>query len=90
MRPLQQDDALLRGMPLQYALNMEKLDVIVRIDDNKRYAFHEDKTKIRANQGHSVQMDVELNEHEPLELLYHGTGRKYRDSILANGPISKS
>ncbi len=45
---------------------------------------------IRANQGHSIPVDVELEEKEPPELLYHGTGEKYVDSIDKEGLIPKS
>ena len=44
----------------RYTLDMAKLEEIVRTDNKQRYSFNEDKTKIRANQGHSIQVDVEL------------------------------
>ena len=56
----------------------------------KNITFNEDKTLIRANQGHSVQVDVELEEKNPPEFLYHGTGEKYVDSILKEGLKPKS
>ncbi len=40
--------------------NMDMLEEIVRSDDKQRYSFNEDKTLIRANQGHSIPVDVEL------------------------------
>ena len=57
------------------------LKEIVRDDEKQRYSFNEDGTKIRANQGHSVKVDVELKEAVPPSVLYHGTGRKYLKSI---------
>ncbi len=42
-------------------------------DEKQRYSFNEDKTLIRANQGHSIPVDVELEEVEPPEILFHGT-----------------
>jgi putative RNA 2'-phosphotransferase len=51
---------------------MPMLEEIVRTDNKQRYSFNEDKTKIRANQGHSIEVDVELKEAEPPEILYHG------------------
>ena len=69
---------------------MAQLEEIVRTDDKQRYAFNDSKTRIRANQGHSVPVDVELTECEPPELLYHGTGEKYVDSILKHGLIPKT
>ena len=70
--------------------NREMLEEIVRTDDKQRYAFSEDRTKIRANQGHSIPVDVELEKKEPPEILYHGTGEKYVESIGATGLISKN
>ena len=69
---------------------MEMLEEIVRTDDKQRYSFNEDKTMIRANQGHSIPVDVELESVEPPEFLYHGTSQKYIDSIEKQGLISKS
>ena len=64
---------------------MEILEEIVRTDNKQRDSFNEDKTLIRANQGHSIPVDVELEKIVPPELLYHGTGEKYRKSIDAEG-----
>lgn len=70
--------------------NMEALEEIVKTDNKQRYSFNNDKTLIRANQGHSVQVDVELEEKEPPNILYHGTGEKYVTSIDQDGLIPKS
>ena len=58
---------------------------IVETNDKQRFAFNEDKTKIRANQGHSVAVDLQFNAVQPLEFLYHGTVDKFIDSIKAAG-----
>lgn len=70
--------------------NMDILEQIVRTDSKQRYSFNDDKSLIRANQGHSVNVDVELKEKEPPEYLYHGTGEKYVESINQDGLIPKS
>lgn len=70
--------------------NMESLEEIVRTDSKQRYSFNDDKTLIRANQGHSIPVDIELEEKEPPEYLYHGTGEKYVESINRQGLIPKS
>ena len=62
-------------------INKEILEEIVAKDKKQRYSFNEDKTLIRANQGHSVPVDVELKEQEPPEFLYHGTATRFMDSI---------
>ncbi|MBR3330610.1 MAG: RNA 2'-phosphotransferase, partial [Mogibacterium sp.] len=63
---------------------------IVAEDEKQRYSFNEDKTLIRANQGHSIPVDVELPEVTPPAVLYHGTGLKYKESIDKQGLIPKS
>jgi len=74
----------------KYHLTMDDLEEIVRRDNKQRYAFNEDRTKIRANQGHSVPVDVELETRTPPEVLYHGTGEKYVASIDEMGLVPKS
>ena len=69
---------------------MDILEEIVRTDNKQRYSFNEDKTLIRANQGHSIPVDVELKKMSPPKYLYHGTGKKFRESIDEQGLISQS
>ncbi len=83
-------DELIAGIAKTRKFNMEMLEEIVRTDEKQRYSFSEDKKRIRANQGHSVPVDVELEEAEPPEELWHGTGEKYESSIDAQGLIPKS
>ena len=83
-------DELITGMSKTHPLNMSMLEQIVAEDEKQRYSFNEDKTLIRANQGHSIPVDVELEEKEPPEILFHGTGEKYVDSISREGLIPKS
>ena len=81
---------LIAGISKTHPIDMEILEKIVAEDEKQRYSFNEDKTLIRANQGHSVPVDVELEEAEPPEILYHGTGEKYVSSIDVQGLIPKS
>lgn len=83
-------DELIAGVSKTHPLNMSMLEQIVAEDEKQRYSFNEDKTLIRANQGHSIPVDVELEEKEPPEILFHGTGEKYVDSISREGLIPKS
>ena len=69
---------------------MQRLEKIVAEDEKQRYSFNDDKTLIRANQGHSVPVDVELEQKEPPAILWHGTGEKYTASIDEIGLIPKS
>lgn len=81
---------LIKGVNKTHKLDMATLEEIVSTDDKQRYSFNEDKTMIRANQGHSIDVDVELEDVEPPEYLWHGTGEKYKDSIMETGIVSKS
>lgn len=81
---------LIAGVNRTHPLTIELLEQIVANDNKGRFAFNEDKTCIRANQGHSIPVDVELTKTEPPEILYHGTGEKYVEGIHAQGLISKS
>lgn len=83
-------DELIKGVNKTHPLTMELLEEIVSTDDKKRYSFNEDRTLIRANQGHSIPVDVELKETVPPTVLYHGTGEKYVASIDSTGLIPKS
>lgn len=84
-------DELISGIAEKHSwFSKEILEEIVRTDNKQRYSFNEDKTLIRANQGHSINVDVELEEKKPPECLYHGTGEKYISSIMEQGLVSKS
>lgn len=73
-----------------FALHRDMLEEIVLLDEKQRYSYNEDHTLIRANQGHSIPVDVELKEAIPPDILWHGSGKKYMDSIDAEGLIPKS
>lgn len=66
-------------------LTMEDLEHIVETDEKQRYSFNDDKTLIRANQGHSIPIDLELEAVEPPETLYHGTIGQFLGSIKKEG-----
>ena len=55
------------------------------MNNKKRYSFNDDKTKIRAVQGHSIEVDLELKEVVPPAILYHGTAFKNLESIKKDG-----
>lgn len=66
-------------------IDMDTLERIVRENNKQRYSFNEDHTKIRANQGHSIQVDVELKEMHPPQYLYHGTASRLLPIIRQEG-----
>ena len=69
----------------KHTIDRAMLEEIVRTDNKQRYSFSDDGTKIRANQGHSVPVDVELTETAPPEYLWHGTAERVADAIHAEG-----
>ena len=81
---------LVAGIAKDNDFNIEMLEEIVATDKKQRYSFNEDRTLIRANQGHSIPVDVELERVAPPEYLWHGTGEKYVASIDEAGLIQKS
>ena len=81
---------LIAGVNKTHPLDLEMLEEIVRTDDKQRFSFNEDKTLIRANQGHSIKVDVQLEAKIPPDILYHGTGEKYVNSIDQEGLLPKS
>ncbi len=83
-------EALIAGVNKTHPLTRELLEEIVATNEKQRYSFNEDQTLIRANQGHSIPVDVELPQVTPPNILYHGTGEKYVPSIDARGLIRKS
>lgn len=83
-------DELIDGINKAQAFDKEMLEEIVVTDEKGRYSFNEDKTLIRANQGHSIPVDVELEEMVPPDVLYHGSARKYVAGIKKLGLIPKS
>lgn len=72
--------------PLTRAL----LEEIVASNDKQRFAFNEDKSKIRANQGHSIAIDLALVPQAPPDILFHGTATRFIESIRTQGLIAKS
>ncbi|MBR1628739.1 MAG: RNA 2'-phosphotransferase [Lachnospiraceae bacterium] len=81
---------LIAGVSKTHPLDRERLERIVAEDEKQRYSFNEDKTRIRANQGHSIPVDVELDQVKPPEILYHGTATKYEGAIDREGLKPKS
>ncbi len=74
-------DALLRAL----AITREQLDEVVETNNKRRFAFDETGTRIRASQGHSVDVDLGLADAVPPDVLYHGTVAKFLDAILREG-----
>ncbi|EYF08175.1 RNA 2'-phosphotransferase [Chondromyces apiculatus] len=72
------------------ALTRELVAEIVATSDKKRFALSEDGVSIRAQQGHSVEVDLELVALAPPALLYHGTAARFLASIREQGLLRQS
>jgi putative RNA 2'-phosphotransferase len=67
-----------------------ELEEVVRTSDKQRFAVSDDGSQIRANQGHSVVVDLGYEPATPPEFLYHGTTEKFLDSIRRHGLQKRS
>ena len=76
-------DALLKGLKRDADIN--DLIEIVNTDNKNRFSFSEDMKKIRANQGHSINVSVQMSRLTPPDELFHGTAEKSVDSIMREG-----
>lgn len=81
-------EALLVAMAKhKHPVSREKLIEIVETSEKQRFALSPDGTRIRANQGHSVEVDLELAPTTPPARLYHGTVDAFMASIREQGLI---
>ncbi|MDX1972606.1 MAG: RNA 2'-phosphotransferase [Candidatus Sumerlaeia bacterium] len=68
-----------------YRLSREQLEHLVATNDKQRFGYNQDRTRIRANQGHSVEVELDLAPSVPPAILYHGTAMKNRGIIESEG-----
>jgi putative RNA 2'-phosphotransferase len=71
-------------------LSFVELQELVATSDKKRFAFSPDGRRIRANQGHSVPVDLQLPPVEPPDFLFHGTATRFIEAIRQEGLLSMS
>lgn len=71
-------------------LTRELLLETVAASDKKRFALSLDGSRIRANQGHSIQVDLGLSPQTPPRILFHGTATRFEASIRAQGLVAGS
>jgi putative RNA 2'-phosphotransferase len=67
------------------AFDFDTLEEVVITNDKQRFAFSDDQVSIRANQGHTVNVDLQFEPTQPTGFLYHGTVEKFVDNIRLNG-----
>ncbi len=68
-----------------HPISQKELEHLVRDNDKQRFAFSDDGRRIRANQGHSVEVSLDLKAAIPPQVLYHGTVAKFLEPIFAEG-----
>ncbi len=75
----------------KYVFDLEDLKQVVENNSKKRFEFSQDGQKIRAQQGHTVEIDLKLPNVEPPKELYHGTATRFLESIKKEGlkPMSR-
>jgi putative RNA 2'-phosphotransferase len=79
---------VLRGIAIRgHKLSRGELDMVVAENDKKRFQFSQDGRRIRASQGHSIEVDLQYTPKEPPATLYHGTATRFLDSIKTTGLI---
>ncbi len=79
------EELLLKLEQSDVKLSLESLQAIVANNDKKRFAFSSDLKKIRASQGHSLNIDLNLKKSTPPAILFHGTAEKNIGSIKEKG-----
>ena len=72
-------------------LTVDLINTIVSTNDKQRFILSDDGKRIRANQGHSINIDLELEAKTPPDILYHGTASRFLESIMNYGlkPMSR-
>jgi len=85
-------NALLEGMQKTgFKITLDEIKEVVATNDKQRFKFSDELyTKIRANQGHSIPVDLGYEAAEPPVVLYHGTAGKFIESIRSEGIIAKT
>lgn len=66
-------------------ISLDELNEIVETNNKKRFEFNDDKSLIRACQGHSIDVEMNYKPQTPPDILYHGTASRFLDSIFKNG-----
>ncbi len=79
------DDLLTASKRIGFAISYDELIECVETNDKRRFSFDDIGDLIRANQGHSDAVDLQLEESEPPETLFHGTVDRFLPAIVAEG-----
>ena len=73
-----------------FQLTLDELDEVVETNNKKRFAYSQDGSRIRASQGHSVSVNLDLDKRQPPDILYHGTVADVLPDICYGGLLKMS
>ncbi len=79
------DELLAASERVGFSIGYDELIECVETNDKQRFAFDDSGDLIRANQGHSVEVDLQLEERQPPDVLYHGTVERFLGLIMVDG-----
>jgi putative RNA 2'-phosphotransferase len=79
------EELLLKSARHGQRFSKTELEEVVETNDKKRFSFNADNTRIRANQGHSIDVELDLSAAVPPEYLFHGTVSKFLGNIKIEG-----
>lgn len=79
------EDLLAGCARVNFRISLDELNEVVERNDKKRFSFDETGERIRANQGHSTPVDLQLAPQTPPDVLYHGTAAHVVEQILRTG-----
>jgi len=74
----------------KHQLNRAEINDVVATNAKQRFILSEDGNRIRANQGHSINVDLGLEPVEPPPVLFHGTATRFVDAITADGLVKQN
>lgn len=78
---------LIEKAKVKVYFDFNELKEVVKNCDKQRFSLSEDFTRIKANQGHTTDVDIKFKKTVPPVVLYHGTVKEFLDSIKKKGLI---
>ncbi len=79
------DELLAACIRQRFVITRKELVEVVETNDKRRFSFDSSGRRIRANQGHSTAVDLQLEPLAPPDVLYHGTGERAVGQIQSDG-----
>jgi putative RNA 2'-phosphotransferase len=84
-------ESVIRGLAARHeTVSEDELEELVATSDKQRFALSADGSRVRANQGHSIDIDLGLPRREPPQILFHGTVTRFLESIRREGLLRRA